>query len=155
MTTWRIGRQRLLKLAEHLEKGQLGHEKFDFANFNGGKYDGQVRSYKCGSCGCGIGECPILFKRDWVFGKRALPVLRRYRDEARSFLRKGTHISIASAAEFFAIPIHHTEHLFLPDEFRVWASGGTLTESATAAQVARSIREFVAWNDNVLTEVQP
>ncbi len=50
-----MNKERLLALADHLERGKLGHEKFDFGCYN------NTDSNVCGTAGCGIGECPILF----------------------------------------------------------------------------------------------
>ena len=30
----------------------------------------------CGTHGCAIGECPIVFPKDWVFGELGTPVLK-------------------------------------------------------------------------------
>lgn len=65
-----MNKERLLKLAEHLEVGELGHEVFDFTVYGG-----------CGFAGCALGECPTVFPDDWAF-RGLTPMLR---DGARVF----------------------------------------------------------------------
>lgn len=45
-------KDRLLKIAEHLEAGKLGHKKFDFRYFNNGAKDARG----CGTSGCAVGS---------------------------------------------------------------------------------------------------
>lgn len=63
-------RNRLLKLAKHLQSGKLGHAMFDMTLWN------DVTEPKCGTSGCAIGECPIIFPRDWIFSTFGNPVLK-------------------------------------------------------------------------------
>ena len=49
-----MNRERLLRLADHLDHGKLGHEEFDFKQYN------DTTESMCGTAGCAIGECPIL-----------------------------------------------------------------------------------------------
>lgn len=58
--------ERLKKLANHLLTGKLGHKNFtleswnfDFGHHGPGPY--------CGTSGCAIGECPIIFPEDWRY----------------------------------------------------------------------------------------
>lgn len=53
---------RLLQLADHLEKGKLIHREFNFYYFNFGEED----ETGCGTAGCAIGECPAIFP-EWKF----------------------------------------------------------------------------------------
>lgn len=125
------GRERLLLLAEHLEKGKLGHAQFNFGIFN------DSHAPTCGTAGCAIGECPILFPKDWNWGKRGEPLLidgRRY-DASEDGER------------FFGLDEREFDHLFIP-LCQVHLYGGEiLDDDATAAEVAANIRAFVAIKD--------
>ena len=48
-----IHRDRLLKLAEHLEGGKLGLSSFDFYHYR--------KQTACGTVGCAIGDCGSVF----------------------------------------------------------------------------------------------
>lgn len=93
-----IGLERLRKLAKHLTKGKLGHEKFSFGYWN------DATGPRCGTLGCAVGECPIRFPRQWKWGRRGDPVLRKGS-------RKTPH---DSAEKFFGIIKEEAEHLFIP-----------------------------------------
>ena len=54
------GKERLLKLAEHLESGKLKHERFDFSTISN-----VVNG--CFTNGCAIGELPIVFPEAWKY----------------------------------------------------------------------------------------
>lgn len=69
-----IHKNRLLKLAAHLEKGKLGHKVFAFAYINANARGLELKRNGCGTMGCAIGECPIAFPNDWRFHK-GRPVL--------------------------------------------------------------------------------
>jgi hypothetical protein len=58
-----MNKERLLKLADHLEFGKLGHEKFNFKNITTVQEIGNF----CNTVACGIGECPIAFPDEWEF----------------------------------------------------------------------------------------
>ncbi len=123
-----MNKERLLKLAEHLESGKLGHKEFYFGNYNVGEFDGRG----CGTSGCAIGECPIVFK-EWKFDDNGTPVVGK------------SQTAESSGTKFFNISISEYEHLFYPFSQNVEMYGGnTLGYSATKEQVASNIRAFVA-----------
>lgn len=125
-----IGKRRLLKLAEHLETGKLGHEKFDFQVLN--SFYGEERvPHSCGTNGCALGECPIVFPRYWKFDYSGQPVLQGLED------------AFDSAIKFFQINKDESNGLFAPAKTRPWAPGKILRSNAKRKQVARSIRQFV------------
>lgn len=130
MTT---GHKRLLKLAEHLEHGKLGHDKFDFM-FISADYDtGAGKS--CGTMGCAIGELPYAFPEDFKMDEDRNPLLRRGRSEYES----------DDQCKWFGIDQQERLHLFFPDEQSPLLFGGTdLSVNATKEQVAANIRAFVA-----------
>lgn len=121
---------RLLKLANHLEKGKLGHKKFDFSIYNSNDID----QNGCGSSGCAIGECPVAFPKHWEFSKNGTPVLRE------CLFGSPCH----SGETFFGINEEEYEHLFTPAGQMTRMYGGKyLNPSATKIQVAKNIRAFV------------
>jgi len=133
----RIHKKRLLKLAIHLETGVLGHKEFAFNILNAGPFD----RVGCGTKGCAIGECPVLFPEDWKFspvGDRS-PILRS--EESNDVF------SIGCAAIFFGLSYQDTECLFVPGGLRFNASfshrPSLLKFDATKELVAASIRKFV------------
>ena len=136
----KIHRERLLKLADHLEKGKLGHKKFDFSQWNGNASRELAPLNTCGTNGCAIGECPIVFPRLWKFGDY-YPELRRGH---QGFPRK-------DAMPFFGVSHEESHVLFIP---RGDLEDGTrvgplrqMSARATRYRVAKQIRRFVAWKD--------
>lgn len=136
-----IHRKRLLKLAAHLEKGKLGHEKFNFRIWNGDSYGLQLRVNGCGTEGCG--ECPFIFD-DWTWSD-GYPRLKGSKPE--EFSCDGTRKDIV---RFFAITHRQADHLFCPtgtgnaNQKPERYGGKILYRDATPKQVARNIRAFVA-----------
>lgn len=114
-------------LAEHLEKGQLGHQIFDFGMYN------DAITNTCGTTGCAIGECPIAFPQDWGFSELGTP-------------RLNGELNIRdSAMKFFEIESGEFSHLFTPDcQSPDYFGGIHLTLDATKEQVAANLRAFVA-----------
>lgn len=132
-------KNRLKKLADHLLSGKLGHKKFDFSSWNRTEdYDGG-EPYKCGYAGCAIGECPIVFKRDWEFGPKGNPSLKGMRN-----------LYAAKAGEFyFGIDGFAFNHLFVPNLQRPDRYGGRrLGDKAKAPSVAKNILTFLKMVDN-------
>lgn len=120
--------ERLLKLADHLENGKLGHDRFDFGIYN--------YQENCGSSGCALGECPTLFPEDWMFVSGVYPQLISLTRRKASPRR--------DAKIYFDISEGAAGHLFYPDEQNTKKYGGADLEFfATKEQVASNIREFV------------
>lgn len=114
---------RLLQLADHLEHGKLGHKIFDFEHYN--VTDGiQLTDGNCGTRGCAIGECPILWPNDWYFSVSGNPVINS---------QIGT---FQSGMIWFDI-----DHLMYSSLFE---PGDVLGNSATKEEVAANIRGFCA-----------
>lgn len=137
-----VFKKRLLKLAEHLETGKLGHKKFNFGVFNADKHSWSVeKPYSCGYAGCALGECPVLFPRKWQFAADGSPVLSTTdRDNENT-------LPTDEAAEFFGITRKECALLFVPYEGIAQWNRHVLGEHATKKQVAASIRRFVAWKE--------
>jgi hypothetical protein len=136
---------RLQKLADHLEFGQLAHVEFNFADYNG-IYShagvavnrvGEAPIPGCGTVGCAIGECPAVFKQ-WTFRGNnicsAEPVLK----DAKAF-----ESPLISGARFFGLKLVEARHLFYPHA-QLGIYGGTpLARKATKEEVAKNIRAFL------------
>jgi hypothetical protein len=137
----KLYKTRLEKLATHLESGKLGHKKFDFSvvNSNREKDATLYPNYTCGTNGCAIGECPIVFKRQWQFG--------RWGDV--NLIRASTNDCFLDAEKFFGITEEESTGLFLPEEVIPWRASphSRLGLSATRKAVAKNIRDFIAWKE--------
>lgn len=110
-----MNKERLLKLADHLEFGVLGHQIFNLTRLNDGEIINSVTL--CKSSGCAIGECPIVFPEDWEFrrfdiGYEIVPVLKSY-----GIFNPGISASFTSAQDFFDITDKESEILFLPSDY--------------------------------------
>ena len=135
------GREWLLKLADHLKNGQLGHEQFCFSVFNAcgdpkhPHWDRKVFKHNgCGTLGCALGEMPIICD-EWIF-ENLDPVPIQYR-----------FASTMQAAElFFGLNSEESYRLFIPGKYSPW-SEKILYHNATKEQVADSILAFVAYKD--------
>lgn len=130
----KIGLRRLLKLADHLEHGKLGHEKFDFRYWNWSEnwmVGNALPKSECGTLGCAIGEMPILWPKRFMF--RRWNVLNR----------KTQELNFHAVTEWFEISFDDAAALFSPNVGRWWAAGRLKYKSSREA-VARSIREYVA-----------
>lgn len=137
--------KRLLKLANHLKSNKLGHKRFSFKVTNifvspSGEIQESI-PYKCGTNGCAIGECPIVFPKDWLFSKGADPVLRRFKEQDISWQWYAIRPSIM---EFFGITDEESKHLFMPDEQMPVRYGGVkASETASPKLIARNILAFI------------
>jgi hypothetical protein len=143
MSKTKIQIARLEKLATHLESGKLGHAVFSFATVNEDvpriTKPGTVKG--CGTVGCAMGECPIVFKKDWKFDKTYDGIVR----SASPLLRKGSWgYASDDAAEFFGVDSNAIDHLFFPESQDTDTYGGRfLGDDATRKDVARNICAFV------------
>ena len=123
----KLGARRLLKLAEHLEKGKLGHKQFDYSTYHIGPRD----KNHCGTAGCAIGECPVVFPRQWKFIQARysdVPILRAIDSDSTE----------DSGAVFFGLTYKEYEYLFIPG-----TEENPLSENAKRKTVAKHIRNFV------------
>jgi len=133
-----MNKERLLQLAAHLEVGLLGHAVFNFSVYNGngnspllGLADERLKS--CGTNGCAIGECPIIWPEAWHFGVRGVTLaLESDKDTEEG----GCH--------WFGLSINQYEHLFAPYSQEPFTYGGEFLDgNATKEEVASNIRSFV------------
>ena len=129
-------KDRLLKLAAHLETGELGHEVFDFALIN------DAQGPECGTRGCAIGELPIVFPDEWKFSSRGSVFMSSPLEERRvneSGVR--TFFSLSDKEYLFLFTPFDGPHSYMPIWYKV-----TDTE-AKKEEVAANIRRFVAWKE--------
>ncbi len=118
--------ERLHILYDHLMYGKLGHKKFDFRQFNSDTEN------KCGTAGCAIGECPVIWPEDWCFNAGGTPVLNN-----SLWVRR-------SVFTWFDITESEYYHLFEPDSQDIEKYGGkNLVMTATREQVAANIKAFI------------
>ncbi len=131
-----MNKERLLKLADHLETGKLFHREFYFGSYNCGEDYSSMGLKSCGHAGCAIGECPGLFPAEWKWTKHGSPVLVDKDD------------SIISGAIFF--DLSHEEFNLLFNPYRsgdMLVGQKVLDDAATKEQVAANIRAFVAYKE--------
>jgi hypothetical protein len=113
-----MNKERLLKLATHLESGKLGCDEFDYTTIYSND-NGKIRR-------CAIGECPIVWPKDWCDKITYVGVF--------PVLRNSTLDSMDSACEWFDIGIREAVYLFCPKQSET---------EYTAYQVADKIKKFV------------
>lgn len=125
---------RLLKLADHLDKGKLIHKEFYFGKYNDGPLQNIGKIKNCGTRGCAIGECPAVFPEHWKFADSFDPILKN----------SETGSPVEDAEYFFDIDYNEYSHLFLPTCQHTQKFGGKSTDDTTTRkQVASNIRAFV------------
>ena len=136
----KIYKERFLKLYNHMLQPQekLGHEKFDFRQFNDALSMCGTAGCMCGTAGCMGGELPIVFPDHWVFYKQTLVRLRR---------RKNIYTN-EDFASFFNITISESVHLFYPkgqsksiDPY--FLNHNELSVDATKEEVVENLRRFL------------
>lgn len=147
--------ERLLKLAEHLKSGKLGHEIFNFSTYNSSeyldsfkpptnKYD-DPRLKHCSTCGCAIGECPFVFE-EWLFDEFSMPVIAKYSDLPKSIdddWKSSSDATHLSGMEFFEIDKREFSQLFMPcGQYPLIYGGIDLNSKSTPMEVAQNIIIF-------------
>jgi hypothetical protein len=132
----KVHKNRLLKLAEHLEIGKRGHKSFRFSLLT------NSTGNTCGTAGCAMGELPVLFPRIWKFTDS---VIR---------LKKNTTAFYSTDVQaFFGLDNSEENHLFYPGLQRPSEYGGrVLGEKARPVSVAKNIRDFVANREAAATK---
>lgn len=140
---------RLLQLAEHLEKGKLIHETFNFKVFN----SNSTYEQPCGAAGCALGECPAVFPSEWRFIKNPTKLGHASGLYSHYIPVIDGEVSVEdSAITFFGLSSAEDNHLFYPYEQQPELYGGVeLTGNATREEVASNIREFVRIKQAALT----
>ena len=127
-------KKRMLKLADFLDK--LPRQKFYFGSVVDGP-DIPRKELDCRSTACAIGWCPVVFPSLCEYGSV---------DDWYPIRMKGNHYGsdfTDIAKSLFGITYVEAVSLFAPNEKN---HGGlkTLSEKATAKQVAANLRKFIA-----------
>jgi hypothetical protein len=123
-----IHRERLEKLATHLETGRLSHDMFNFTVYH-------YESW-CRTSGCALGECPAIFSEWMLVGDT--PVLR----QSVPFHYAYDHCKM-SAMEFFGLSPSEEGSLFrIVPGIAPWNTV-PLAANADQYQVAHGIRNFI------------
>lgn len=138
-------KERLLKLADHLRNGKLGHKVFDFSVWN----EGATYGHPCGTRGCAIGEMPVIDPEKWTWlipdSGSGYPSFRR----TKIFpVLKGHEDVTESGCIYFDISEKQFNMLFTHTDDRTVDSlpfygMATLAFNATKEQVAANIEAFV------------
>ena len=152
-----MNKERLLKIANHLKSGELGHKEFNFSVINGfrtverdsayGPTDIDELSFwacegipdeayakkeiNCGTLGCAIGEFPIIFSEDWSFNQ--IGMLTHIGGRGDIWVTTGNYLNLSPT---------EVEHLFIPNEQCLYKAE-MLGDDATKEQVADNILHFI------------
>jgi hypothetical protein len=139
----KLHKDRLLKLAEHLERGKLGHKVFDFSRVNGFVNCNPSRK-ACGTNGCAMGELPVVFPKSFKFGDTI-----GCETEVVDVNGWDVHDAVDP---FFGLGSEESGHLFYPNEQKPKLFGGRkLGPKATRKQVAANIRDFIKHKEKQAT----
>ena len=132
----RIYKNRLLKLAQHLQKGKLAHKKFNYAVFSAANVP--IPEGACGTSGCALGECPAIFNGwKWTHNYEAGGT---YYDEVAPVYKNNSWVR-ESADEFFGLTEHQRDFLFFGLD-----KDGEQRLTRTRKFVAARIKKFVQEN---------
>lgn len=138
----KVNLNRLKKIADHLESGEMMHKFFDFTTFNS-----EARDFTgCGTAGCAVGEFPAIWPDDWEFKKVPDQIIENYytpRLKKTKGMSTGSKV-VEDVKEWLSISDKEFMLLFVPyaeEPFR-------LTAFATKEQVAANIRKFIKIKEN-------
>lgn len=135
IVTPELSRQRLLAIADHLDKPQqqLHCDTFSFTSL--------CEITHCGTSGCAMGEAPVIFPEHYAYPKLT--------DEDGVMLPylKGDGRSVGfTFPDFLGITQYHANFLFYPVPYKDELQGSgviRLKGSATKEEVAANIRRYV------------
>lgn len=111
----RIHANRLRKLARHLRRGRLAHEKFNFRLVNADDHGRCVFDH-CGTAGCALGEFHVVFPK---------------------FYGKKFWCGADDAEHFMALTYREAQNLFVPGSYP------RLPGDSSPAEVAANIIVFL------------
>lgn len=143
-------KERLLKLAKHLEKGKLGHKTFDFRFINE-FLDVPVRLNKCGTNGCACGELPIVFKDDFKFALGGIALKAKMSSKFEMNAPSvNAHLKwFYEVCWFLGLSERECEYLFLPNNYNELYGGKELGDFASRKDVASNIKKFIEYKEIV------
>lgn len=102
----KVGIKRLRKLAHHLIEGKLGHKNFDITRWN------DSDTNRCGTRGCAVGECPIVFVNEWKFDMDGNPILRGKNSKECGTMNEAQHFFSLTGNEALGMFMHgHALHV--------------------------------------------
>jgi len=130
----KVGKRRLLKLAEKLES--LPREKFDFDRWVGEDWNG--RAHECGTKACAMGHATTIRGLGLRVKKSPSGELFITDREAKDWWRTPGLETLESAARVFRISTMEARCLFV-EGYKIPKKA----VSPTAKRVAKSIRQFV------------
>lgn len=145
----KIHKQRLLKIAEHLESKNLAHKYFDFDVYNNDNSEEQNLDINCGTHGCAIGELPAVFPNIFKHVRNEIPARVDLELSGETKRRKDIE-------KFLGLNIDEYEMLFIPNRSSLIENFNNhynselivLTSSATPEEVALNIYTFIVAKDD-------
>lgn len=135
-----MNKERLLQLADHLERGQLGHKVFDFRviNSNLGINLKKDAAYKCETNGCAVGEIPIIWPNRFRFDHNGIVDVETLNS---NFYAAEQWLDISGEeSEFLFVHVGYGD---IDEDDEDYQDGYLLPPTATKEQVAERIRTFV------------
>ena len=133
--------EKLKMLLQHLETGKMLHENFNFNMFNNINIKkSKIRNVlNCGTCGCALGEMPILDK-DFKFDAKGN---LKFKKQLISFY------FCENVLEYFELAFIEFIHLFYPNQQKTdWYGGKDLSKISTKSEVINNIKEFLKIKEN-------
>lgn len=151
---------RLEKLATHLESGERGHAKFNFNHWTAGHYLNRNPVVPgCGTSGCALGECPVLFRKQWRFNGGQPRLVGLPERGAIEWGDPAKCETIYDAMAFFGITMDEAKILFMPKPHKNLnipaVTVGPFTQHGDKVKrqgVAKQIRRFIAWKKKELSK---
>lgn len=152
--------KRMLKLATYLEK--LDPKAFDFGSVINTRHTwserGMIKAemkHGCGTVGCAMGHCVIVFPRlvEFSLGQN-IPLDSVYAEimniKAKPELTEELTTGYMNLAHFlFGIPEEDAYHLFTPTEqYDLPMNTKILDQHAKPKEVAKMLRQYVEWDKN-------
>jgi hypothetical protein len=131
---------RLKKLADHLEKGKLGHSRFEF----GTESEGKRKKNGCGKVGNHAGELAVVWPDDWAMDSFGCTI---FGDEFYPYLKNG-HCTDDDIMSWFGLDKTMLHHLFyLGFQIPGYYGGTVMAHDSSAPETAALIRDFIRTAD--------
>lgn len=134
----KVQRNLLIRLAEHLETGKLGHDRFDFATIS----EGDRKENFCGTAGCALGELPVIWPD--VFWLYSLPT----GDYSVAYRNNTPGRNWDDVEDFFGLSKFEVDHLFLPRrQLSIYGGTRRLKTIISRQEIAAHLRAFCQLSD--------
>lgn len=131
-----INTKRLMKLANHLLKGKLGHKYFDF-NYYNTNGNAVCQPNSCGFSGCALGEMPIIWPKDWRFHGNHITSIDNKQSQYDWFGIKHDDYSY-----LFVPQVEHYNKLKTSVGYRVSKCGLFATKEQVAKQIIKFVKDY-------------